>query len=340
MVSSMLFRGTDNIISYNMTPTKLPIVTVIIPTYNTASFIAETLDSVFAQTFRDFEVIVINDGSPDTDELERVIAPYRKQIVYLEQENRGPAGARNAGIRLARGKYIAFLDADDGWLPDYLAEQMKLFEEASYLDAVYCDAQHIGDPNLVGKTYMQTCPSAGRVTLDALIGKDCHVITSCTVALRQAVVDAGLFDERLDLRGCEDFDLWLRIAYRGGRIAYHRKVLGRYRCRPGSLSRDAMKMWQTVAAVYEKAEKSMDLAEETRVLLKTQIQRAQAHFDLEAGRNFLSAGDFDRAKGSLSKANNFFHRAKLNATILGLRLAPQWTRSAAFTWQKLISGRD
>src|SRR4029077_17364231 len=75
-----------------------PAVSVIVPAYNTARFISETLQSVFAQTFRDYELILINDGSPDTEDLKRVIAPYRHRIEYIEQENRGLAGARNTGI--------------------------------------------------------------------------------------------------------------------------------------------------------------------------------------------------------------------------------------------------
>ena len=205
----------------------MPHISVIIPTYKTAEFIAEALDSVFAQTFTDFEVIVINDGSPDTSELEQVLARYRERIIYLKQENRGPGAARNLGIRQARGEYIAFLDSDDCWLPDYLASQMKLFEETPSLDVVYSDAQYFGDPVFAGKTYMQICPSNGPVTLESLIREDCQVITSCSVARRQVVMDVGLFDERLDFRGSEDFDLWLRIVYHGGHIAYQKKVLGR-----------------------------------------------------------------------------------------------------------------
>src|SRR5215470_9782415 len=76
-----------------------PAVSVIVPAYNTARFITETLQSVFAQTFRDYEVIVVNDGSPDTEDLKRVIASWCDRITYIEQENRGLAGARNTGIR-------------------------------------------------------------------------------------------------------------------------------------------------------------------------------------------------------------------------------------------------
>lgn len=313
-----------------------PTVSIIIPAYHTALYISETLDSVFAQTFTDFEVIVINDGSPDTDELELAISSYRQRIVYLEQQNRGLAGARNTGIRHAQGKYVAFLDSDDCWSPDFLSSQMKFIEGTPSLDMVYCDAEYFGDPTLAGKTYMQMFPSNGSVTIESLINEDCHVLASCTLARTRTVVDAGLFDEAL--RCCEDFDLWLRILYRGGRIAYQKKVLGRYRSRPGSLSRDAMKMSETLVAIYEKTERMMVLSNETRAILKKQRAQAQASFDLEAGRMQLMAADFVAAKYSLRKANHIFHRTKLKLTIVGLQIAPGLTRLAVIVWQNLISG--
>jgi glycosyltransferase involved in cell wall biosynthesis len=330
-----MMSATDN--TNGDRPVRTPMVSVIIPVYNTAAFIAETLQSVFVQTFRDSEVIVVNDGSPDSEDLERVIAPYRTRILYLRQDNRGPAAARNAGIRQARGKYLAFLDSDDCWLPGYLASQMKLLEENPSVVLVYSDALHFGDPATAGKTYMQTCPSNGAITLEALIKEDCQVITSCTIALKQAVLDAGLFDERLDIRGCEDFDLWLRILYRGQQAVYQREVLGRHRSHPGGLSQDTAKMLEHLVVVYEKAATTMLLRKETRTILQKQIARAQAQFHLESGKKFLTLGDFDRATDSLTKANHFFHRAKLRVAILGLQFSPRLFRSAAITWQRLVS---
>jgi glycosyltransferase involved in cell wall biosynthesis len=312
-------------------------VSVIIPAYETAEYIRETLDSVFAQTYKDFEVIVVNDGSPDTEELEQVLVPFRGQILYLKQENRGLAGARNTAISRAQGEFLAFLDSDDCWLPEYLAAQMRFFEETPSTDVLYSDALHFGDSANSGKTYMQTCSSKGPVTLESLIREDCQVIASCTMARRQVVVNAGLFDE--SFRRCEDFDLWMRILHCGGQITYQRKVLGRYRSRPGRLSRDGAKMSEAMVAVYEKADRTMDLPTKTREILKEQLTKARACFDLESGRQFLTAGDFDRARHSLTKANNFFQRARLKVAILGLQLAPHLTRKAVLTWQKVISSR-
>ena len=104
-----------------------PIVSIVMPVYNAASYIGETLDSVFQQTFTDYEVIVINDGSPDTVKLEQALEPYIGRIRYIKQENLGAGAARNEGLRAAQGEFIAFLDADDLWLPNYLEEQLSLF---------------------------------------------------------------------------------------------------------------------------------------------------------------------------------------------------------------------
>src|SRR5688500_16843212 len=95
---------------------QIPLVSVIIPTYNAAEFIGETLDSVFAQTFKNFEVIVINDGSSDNVQLEQVLQRYPVNLHYIKQDNQGAAAARNAGLHAATGEFVAFLDADDTWV--------------------------------------------------------------------------------------------------------------------------------------------------------------------------------------------------------------------------------
>src|SRR5262245_29967240 len=112
-----------------------PAVSVIIPAYNVASYITDTLESVFAQTYRDFETIVVNDGS--TDHTESRITPFRSRIVYLSKPNGGVHSARNAGLKAAHGRYIAFLDSDDMWLPHYLEAMLGLIESDSRISAVY-----------------------------------------------------------------------------------------------------------------------------------------------------------------------------------------------------------
>src|SRR5579864_2008982 len=95
-----------------------PEASVVIPVYRGAQYVAQALRSVFAQTFTQYEVIVVNDGSPETELIESEISPYQQRITYLNQANGGPSAARNAGVLRSRGTYIAFLDADDAWYPD------------------------------------------------------------------------------------------------------------------------------------------------------------------------------------------------------------------------------
>ena len=145
-----------------------PAVSVIIPAYNVSPYISQTLDSVVAQSFTNYEIILVNDGSPDTTELEEILQPYRERIVYLKQRNCGVASARNAAIRVARGKYLAFLDGDDLWLPDFLEKQLAFIESGGGYDLVYSNAYHFGDHS-EGKTYMQTCPSEGPLNCESLL---------------------------------------------------------------------------------------------------------------------------------------------------------------------------
>src|SRR3989442_12450588 len=132
----------------------MPRVSIIIPAYNVASYIGETLASVFAQTFTDYEVIVINDGSPDTEELEHALERYIGRTRYLKQENLGAGAARNVGVRAAKGEFIAFLDADDLWLPNYLEEQLRFIREHD-CDLVCADAVMFGETPNAGRTYME-----------------------------------------------------------------------------------------------------------------------------------------------------------------------------------------
>src|SRR5690242_14802421 len=120
-------------------PMTSPRVSVIIPAYNAAAFIGETLDSVYAQTFNNFEIIVVNDGSPDTEALEQKLSSYPAKLRYLKQANQGAAAARNTGPRAAIGEFVAFLDADDTWLPQFLEKQVALLDNAP-ADVVWADS--------------------------------------------------------------------------------------------------------------------------------------------------------------------------------------------------------
>ncbi|HEX7331575.1 MAG TPA: glycosyltransferase family A protein, partial [Pyrinomonadaceae bacterium] len=189
-----------------------PTVSVITPAYNAAKYIGDALQSVLNQTFPSHEVIVINDGSPDTDELERELRKYPATIQYIKQENRGAAAARNAGLRSARGEYVAFLDADDRWLPNFLEEQLA-FLKSSNAALVFADARLIGDSPLAGRTFMELDPPRSAVTPESLLAVEVTVLTSTVLARRQPILEVGLFDEEIK-RG-HDFELWFRLAKSG-----------------------------------------------------------------------------------------------------------------------------
>jgi glycosyltransferase involved in cell wall biosynthesis len=297
-----------------------PSVSVIVTAYKVAPFIAETLDSVFAQTLEGFEVIVINDGSPDSAELERALAPYLPRVVYVVQENRGAGGARNTGLRLARAPLVAFLDGDDLWEPSYLAEQSREIG-ARRLDLVYADALLFGDSALAGKTYMETAPSDGEVNFLSLVRADCNVITSGVVARRAAVLDAGLFDETL--RNAQDFELWTRLAHRGARLGYQRKVLARYRVREGSLSGDAQNRLAREWKVTRHIADAYDLTAQERAEVERMLARQRAATDLERGKSLIAEGRFGEARSAIAAARGVLGGWKLSAALLMLKVAPR-----------------
>lgn len=312
----------------------MPKVSVIMPSYNTANLIGEALDSVFAQDYTDFEVIVINDGSPDTPELERVLAPYGDRIVYLKQQNRRACGARNNGIRHAQGEYVAFLDSDDSWTPTYLRRQVEELEQDPLLDMVYCDCQIYGSGPQSGKTFMQTCPSRGEANFEAFLLERCQAPISGTVVRRRALLQAGLFDERLAM--CDDYEMWLRLAYRGCRIAYHPAALGRVRIgRANSLSASNARMLAALVAILSNVKAEWKLSDSQQELLRKKLDEAQALLALERGKELLKQSQFSQARTLLEEANGQLRRGKLKITLLGLRIAPGLTALAARSWERM-----
>lgn len=313
----------------------MPKVSVIMPSYNTANLIAEALDSAFAQSYRDFEVIVINDGSPDTPELERTLEPYGERIVYLKQENRRACGARNNGISHAKGEYLAFLDSDDSWAPGYLQAQIEHLEADSSLDMVYCDCMIYGDGPQSGETFMQGCPSVGPVTFESVLAERSQIPISGTVVRRKAVIDAGGFDERLPM--CDDYEMWLRLAFGGARISYHSDVLSRIRIgRPNGLSSSKSKMIAAFVRILLNARAEWKLSAEQRALLDEKLSHEQALLALELGKELLRKGDFGEARIQLEKANSHLGRGKLRLTLFGLRFAPALTALTVRNWEKFM----
>ena len=301
----------------------MPTVSIIIPAYNVAPFIGETLASVSVQTFTDYEVIVVNDGSPDTEDFERALGPYVDRISYIKQENRGASAARNTGLRAARGELIAFLDADDLWSPTYLEEQLKFIREYG-CDLACADAMIFGVSADAGRSYMdslmEAAPSEGRVTFLELVSADRSLITSGVVVRRDLIMEVGLFNE--SLRNAQDFDLWLRLARHGARLAYQRKVLLSYRSRPNSLTGDAINSHQRELRVYDKIEQSYEFTPAERLEVTAVIRSRRALLEYELGKLYLVPGDFARARESFANANSLQQSWKPRLALWLTRIAP------------------
>ncbi len=186
-----------------------PLVSVVIPAYNAEAVIGDALRSVFAQTFRDFEVVVVDDGS--TDDTVGVLEAIGGGVRLLRQPNGGPAAARNAGIAVTTAPFIAFLDADDEWFPAKLEMQTAYF--AAYPEAalLHTATARAGDPRTSSAASMEPEPPSA-VFCD-LFHTDHDINTLTVMVRREAVEEAGGFDERREVH-VEDWDLWLRIAAR------------------------------------------------------------------------------------------------------------------------------
>jgi glycosyltransferase involved in cell wall biosynthesis len=184
-----------------------PLVSVIIPTYNRGWVLKEAIDSVLAQDFRDFELIVVDDGS--TDNTGQILESYDQDLIVLRQSNRGVSAARNRGIAAAAGRLVAFLDSDDLWLPRKLSSQVDFFNSNSA--AVINQTEEIWIRNGV-----RVNPKTRHHKFSGMIFKRslalCLVSPSAVMIKRSLFDDVGLFDESLP--ACEDYDLWLRISCR------------------------------------------------------------------------------------------------------------------------------
>lgn len=185
-----------------------PLVSVVIPAYNDAWCIRRAIDSVLAQDFRGYELIVVNDGS--TDGTAALLQGYSAAITVIDQENRGMSAARNAGIRKALGTYVAFLDADDWWLPQKLSRQVEMMQSRPEIGFCSTAARvEDSDGRLIN---LWRCANGSTEILTTLFSRNAAVAGGCSaVIVRKALLDrVGLFDE--SLRGFEDPDLWMRLA--------------------------------------------------------------------------------------------------------------------------------
>ena len=303
---------------YNIVADNSPLVSIILPTYNCAAFLSHSIGTILSQTYNSYEIIVIDDGS--TDNTKEVLYPFMQRIKYIRlEQNKGLPTARNIGIRSAQGKYIAFIDADDLWLPEKLQTDIEYFETHPEVSMVY--SKHInidekGD-DLGGNTKKQL-PSGNIFT--QLFSEQNFIITSSVVVRKEVFETTGLFDEQLF--NCQDWDMWLRIAFHF-KVAGINKPLVKYRHNPHSLSKNRNNVLKYQKIIIDKIyNKFKDT--ENGIHEKLYKKRLASHY-AKAGRYYLRIGDKNRANENfgLSLKNaplnfrslryylcTFFHKSK------------------------------
>lgn len=200
-------------------------ISVIIPTYNSADYISKAVDSVLNQTHQDFEIIIIDDGS--TDNTQQVIESYNdNRIIYIKQKNAGPAEARNNGLKRAKGEYVAFLDADDKWVPDKLQLQIEAFKLNPSVSMVYSKLEILNKNNETDEIHSFKNYPNNLELLKYLVFN--HIAIVPAVMIKKSYIDqVGFFNP--ELYTGEDWDFWLRLASKSNFYYIDKTLVLRYR---------------------------------------------------------------------------------------------------------------
>jgi glycosyltransferase involved in cell wall biosynthesis len=266
----------------------MPRVSVIIPTYNAKEHLPETLRSIVAQTFRDWEVVVADDAS--TDATAAVAEGFGARFKVLRAaHNSGPAAARNRAIAAASGELLVFLDADDLWLPEYLERQVGLYDASASGGAVgivACDAQVLTVEGLFPQTYMELMRFPREVTLTRLLASN-PIYVSALVP-RAIVEELGGFCD--EIFGTEDHDLWLRIVECGYRVVANREPLAVYRLGTASVSAGLGRMARALQTTYRRALDRGNLTPRQRRIARRELRMSRALEQVDAIRTELRGG--------------------------------------------------
>lgn len=250
----------------------MPRVSVIIPAFNAEQFIEEALGSVRSQTYGDWEVVLCDDCSTDrTVELaQRFEGPL---TVVSTESTSGPATARNLAIEHSTGELLAFLDADDSWLPTFLERQVALYDSAEATDGdvgiVACNASLLTADGIGPETFMDTVRFPKELTLDRILEANPFFVSVMTP--RRVADEVGGFSP--ELSGAADYDLWIRIVEAGYRAVATHEVLGVYRVGSPSLSSNTAAMARDSQRVYRRALERGKLSARERRVAYREIRR-------------------------------------------------------------------
>lgn len=271
-------------------------VTVVIPAYRVGAMLRDAIDSVLAQDRTDWEIVVIDDGDRDAA---AHVAPYLAdpRIRFLETDNGGPSTARNRAMATATTPYVALLDGDDVYEPDFLSSMIAAIEASPKIGFVTCDAIFFG-ADRIGERFSAYCPQELPATLERVLRRQFNVCVP-TVIRREAIMGIGGFDT--GIISSEDFDGWIRLLEAGWELAYVPRPLARYRRRANQASRNSGGMLRTALTVTRRAGERLagrpeaKAAEEMCDHIERQIVIDDAFAQLEQGRVKAALEGFDRA---------------------------------------------
>lgn len=292
-----------------------PLISVIIPAYNCARYLDGAIQSVINQSFKDIEIIVIDDGS--TDNTADIIKPFTGHIKYYRQENKGAASARNHGIKLSSGKYIAFLDSDDLWEPHKLAAQLNILENQPDFPVVHTNASTIDqDGNMILKSANEKRQSHNGMIFEEFFLKNISVIlTSSAIIDRKCLETTGLFDDAFPV--LQDYDFFLRLSW-SHPVFFIKEPLVKYRVRPYSLTRtNAMRNIHDSEKILEKTiSEHPDFFKQHRKLLETK----RRNLNFNSAKQLFYAGD-------LPASRLYFKKVLLSCPTAWLYYLRTFTRS-------------
>jgi len=284
----------------------VPSVSVIIPAYNAEAFLARAIRSVEGQSFRDYELIVVDDGSTDgTADVARGFNSVR----YVRGSHQGEAGARNLGLEEATGELVAFVDADDEWLPEKLARQVVFMEELGSSFS-YTDCYVVRDGHRVRYSTLAR-PRHGEI-LAPLIDDwldQAFIIPTEVMASRALLQSAGGFETGLPTAGHVDYGLWLRLALRGTRFDYLGEPLALYYRGHPSVSSDAVEMVERYRLALRYFSSTYDFPAEAQARVARALERSNATLAVE----LLKQGRFREAVPHLrrSSVRDFARKGRL-----------------------------
>lgn len=303
-----------------------PTVSVVVAAYNVEAYLAGCIESVLGQTYRDFELLIVDDGSTDTTP--SIIADYVRQddrVKGFRGPNRGVSHARNVAMRHARGRLFALLDGDDEWEPDFLADQLRQFRRSPDLAIVSGNGRNVG--GVFDGEPVRPWPAEPRTIRFIDIIDEIDAVFIMSVFRREVYEAIGGFNETL--YRSEDFEYWLRATAAGFLLQTNPLPLARYRRRSDSASADQPAMFDSIIRVLElaRAFKAHPRAEELNAIDR-QLGRLRAGRLLTLGKHALIRENFAEARAHFRELHRLEGGFRYRAVAAALRVAPSLVRTA------------